>query len=90
MKGKLILSRAELAKAFNVSCNTITNWVAHEMPCRKPGGPGRKSEFHFHDVEAWLYKYSSFEFARYAHPDTVIWEAYQRAQAIVKARNNRG
>lgn len=54
-----VMTRRELAKAFRVSENTITNWVGRGMPCfyigrLKTCARGSKPRFVFADCLAWV------------------------------------
>ncbi|HSL03728.1 MAG TPA: terminase small subunit [Nitrospiraceae bacterium] len=81
------LNRAELAKAFRVSLNTINAWVIRGLPMQSPGGRGVASRFVWKDVERWAYMYKTWP--GHAEPDYVIGAAYWRAIDIVKLRNKR-
>lgn len=55
----VVMTRAELAKAFRVTPNTITNWVSRGMPCfyigrLKTCAKGSKPRFVFADCLAWV------------------------------------
>jgi hypothetical protein len=52
----MILSRAELAAAFQVSTNTITNWRDNGLPCVADGGPGVKARYDFDEVADFLWQ----------------------------------
>ena len=80
------LSRQELARCFQVSARTVTNWRINGMPCVQDGV---RPQFEFEDAAAWLWQYSLFGFANYEEPDIVIANARRRAKAIVRARAKR-
>jgi len=48
-----ILNRAQLARAFGVSENTITTWIGKEMPVASKGDNGRAYEFHLSECWNW-------------------------------------
>jgi phage terminase Nu1 subunit (DNA packaging protein) len=79
------LNRSELARAFNVSLNTIGNWVIRDCPWISAGGPGVPSVFEFRAVAAWIAMYKNGP----DHSDPNVWirTAFQRARALVAARN---
>ena len=85
----MILSRTDLAAAFQVSTNTITNWRDNGLPCMADGGPGVKARYDFDKVADFLWHNSLFGFANYEEPDVAIADARQRAQAIVRSRGKK-
>lgn len=48
-----VLNRAQVAKAFGVSENTIDRWIADGMPVHEQGGPGRSYKLQLSDCWAW-------------------------------------
>jgi hypothetical protein len=81
---RMILSKVELAQAFQVSTQAIDGWLCHGCPRLAGGVPGVKCQFVWNDVEDWAYQYKTWP--NYGDPDMVIGSAYHRALAIVKAR----
>jgi hypothetical protein len=80
----VVLNKSELASAFQVSTNTISNWMVRGCPHRSTGRPGMPVQFKWKDVEEWCYLYKTWPDHR--DPDIVIGTAYQRARKIVAAR----
>ena len=80
----MVLNKSELARAFQVSTNTITNWCMRGCPHRSTCVPGMPLKFEWKAVEAWAYLYKTW--SDYRDPDDVIGTAYQRARQIVAAR----
>ena len=52
---RMILSKVELAMAFQVSTQALDGWVLHGCPRLVGGVPGKKCQFDWNDVEAWAY-----------------------------------
>ena len=78
------LNKSELALAFQVSTNTIGNWVCRGCPLASAGRPGKAAVFNWKAVENWCYAYKLPP--NYLEPDYWIGTAYQRAKKIVAAR----
>ncbi|WP_237400491.1 terminase small subunit [Rhodovulum visakhapatnamense] len=47
------MNRAQIARALNVSDNTITKWIAQGLPVLEEGGNGREYAFSPADCYAW-------------------------------------
>jgi len=80
----MILSKTELAQAFQVSTQALDGWLRHGLPRLAGGIPGLKCQFDWDAVENWAYQYKTWP--NYGDPDQIIGSAYHRALAIVKAR----
>jgi hypothetical protein len=78
------LSKTELARAFQVSTNTIYAWTLRGCPCLSAGRPGTAAVFSWRDVERWCYAYKIPP--NYQDPDSWIGTAFHRAKEIVSAR----
>jgi hypothetical protein len=78
------LNKSELARAFSVSTNTISNWIMRGCPHRSSRVPGVPLIFEWAKVEVWAYMYKTWP--NYGDPDDVIGAARQRAKKIVAAR----
>ena len=81
---RMILSKTELAMAFEVTTQALDRWVIHGCPRLVGGMPDKKCQFDWNAVEAWAHEAKTWP--NYGDPDTIIGTAYHRALAIVKAR----
>ena len=81
---RMILSKTELAMAFQVSTQALDSWVVRGCPRLAGGVPGVKCQFDWPAVEDWAYQFKTWP--NYGDPDTIISAAYHGALAIVKAR----
>jgi phage terminase Nu1 subunit (DNA packaging protein) len=84
----MVLSKCELAEAFEVSLNTISNWTLQGLPCHRPGRPGTACQYRWADCAFWLLneKYWRFSDWNYEDPETIVERAYERAKQIVERR----
>jgi hypothetical protein len=83
----MILSKKELAQAFEVSTNSIDNWTMRGLPQLSGGKPGVACQYAWPACETWLFLYKIWK--DHADPDEVIGRAYHRAIGIVKERTRR-
>jgi phage terminase Nu1 subunit (DNA packaging protein) len=81
------LNRSELASAYNVSSNTIGNWVYRGCPRISAGGPGVPSVFDWEEVAYWVHTYKIGP--DHSDPDDWIRASRQRARNILAARKKR-
>ena len=72
-----ILNRAQLARAFGVSENTVTAWISKGLPYRVEGTNGRAWEFQLSEAYAWVEGQREDERRRRVEGDRLAAEAAQ-------------
>lgn len=76
-----VLSRVQIARAFNVSENTVTKWTSHGMPVESEGSNGTAYEFRYSHCYAWRMHRDASLRADKARGDQIA------AQAAMQFRN---